>query len=180
MSERLHIGTFPLSSRADRERAAALLVAELFYDPRDAVDEVEEACAEDRLCFAAHLDGYLVGWIAGNAGYDGRVWELHPLVVAKETQRQGIGTALVRALEDAAHAKGGITIWLGTDDEQGQTTLAGVDIYPNLPAHLATVKAVRPHPMTFYQRLGYTVIGVIPDANGIGKPDILLGKRIVR
>jgi hypothetical protein len=26
--------------------------------------------------------------------------------------------------------------------------------------------------------MGYTITGVVPDANGIGKPDILMSKRI--
>jgi hypothetical protein len=28
--------------------------------------------------------------------------------------------------------------------------------------------------------MGYTIIGIIPDANGIGKPDILMAKNINR
>jgi hypothetical protein len=27
-------------------------------------------------------------------------------------------------------------------------------------------------------RVGYTIIDVVPDANGRGKPDIILGKRV--
>ena len=34
------------------------------------------------------------------------------------------------------------------------------------------------HATGFYRRMGYTVIGVIPDANGKGKPDILMAKRL--
>ncbi len=36
------------------------------------------------------------------------------------------------------------------------------------------------HPVTFYQKLGYRLIGVMPDANGIGKPDLIMGKRILK
>jgi aminoglycoside 6'-N-acetyltransferase I len=32
----------------------------------------------------------------------------------------------------------------------------------------------------FWQRVGYTVVGVIPDAEGPGKPTILLAKRTER
>lgn len=42
--------------------------------------------------------------------------------------------------------------------------------------------AVRPeggHPYEFYQTLGFVILGVIPDANGLGKPDILMAKRLV-
>ena len=30
----------------------------------------------------------------------------------------------------------------------------------------------------FYLRVGFHIVGVIPDANGFGKPDILMAKRI--
>jgi aminoglycoside 6'-N-acetyltransferase I len=30
----------------------------------------------------------------------------------------------------------------------------------------------------FYQKLGYVIVGVIPDANGPGKPDIMMAKRV--
>jgi len=34
------------------------------------------------------------------------------------------------------------------------------------------------HPVNFYLKLGYVIVGIIPDANGMGKPDILLAKRV--
>jgi len=34
------------------------------------------------------------------------------------------------------------------------------------------------HLFAFYQRVGFEVLGVIPDANGPGKPDILMAKRV--
>ena len=32
------------------------------------------------------------------------------------------------------------------------------------------------HPFLFYRRLGYVVTGIMPDANGPGKPDIYMSK----
>ena len=40
------------------------------------------------------------------------------------------------------------------------------------------VRNLRGHPYEFYQRCGFTIVGVVPDANGLGKPDILLAKRV--
>jgi aminoglycoside 6'-N-acetyltransferase I len=34
------------------------------------------------------------------------------------------------------------------------------------------------HPAGFYSRMGFQVVGLIPDANGPGKPDILMAKRV--
>jgi aminoglycoside 6'-N-acetyltransferase I len=73
---------------------------------------------------------------------------------------------------------GAATIYLGTDDTAGMTTLSNVDLYPNVYEHIANIKNLRRHPYEFYQKLGYTIVGVIPDANGIGKPDIFMAKRL--
>jgi aminoglycoside 6'-N-acetyltransferase I len=107
------------------------------------------------------------------------VWELHPIVVAQDRQRQGIGGALVLSLEARVRELGGLTMWLGTDDEDGQTSLSGVDLYDDLLGRLASIRNLNGHPFEFYRHLGYTIAGVVPDANGLGKPDIFMAKRIL-
>jgi aminoglycoside 6'-N-acetyltransferase I len=42
----------------------------------------------------------------------------------------------------------------------------------------AAARTWRRHPLPFYLRLGFHIIGVMPDANGPGRPDIFLGKKI--
>ena len=168
------------------ERAAKLLVDEFqviapnaWPDRDSARAEVEEALDEDRIALAA-LDpkGKLEGWIGAIPHYDGGVWEIHPLVVATKAQGFGVGTALVREIEFLAHRKGVRTLWVGADDEGGLTTLSGVDLYHNLPDHLVRMERQRPHPAGFYMEMGFHVVGVLPDANGFGKPDIFLAKKV--
>ena len=144
-----------------------------------ALAEVSEALEPAIIARAAlDDDGSLLGWVAARPEYDGNAWELHPLAVRPDQQGRGVGSALVCDLEEQVAARGGITLYLGSDDEDGMTSLAGRDLYPNVAAQLAHVVNLRRHPFEFYQKQGFVVVGVIPDANGPGKPDILMAKRV--
>ena len=141
--------------------------------------EVEEMLEKDRICRAAvDEEGNLLGIIGGIPGYDGNVWELHPLAVQPSLQGQGIGRALVEDLETQVRLKGGLTITLGTDDEDGMTSLSNTDLYENLWEKIRDIRNLKGHPFAFYQKMGYVISGVVPDANGPGKPDILMAKKV--
>ena len=99
-------------------------------------------------------------------------------MVHPEHQGKDIGSALVADLEQQVREWGGITIWLGTDDETNQTTLSAVDLYPDPLAHVARIRNLRRHPYEFYQKVGFVIVGVMPDANDWGKPDIFMAKRV--
>src|SRR6185503_5333947 len=168
-----------------REQAAALLVND-FEEPRGwptlvtAREEVAHVL-EEGFARAALDDAILLGWVGGLPEYAGRVWELHPMVVARAHRRRGIGRTLVDAFEAEVRTRGALTITLGTDDDSGMTSLADVDLYLDVPGHIAQLRDLgRNHPFLFYQRLGYVVTGVMPDANGSGKPDIYMSKRVTR
>src|SRR5258708_23246453 len=120
----------------------------------------------------------MLGWIGGLPEYEGLVWEWPPLVVQAELQRQGVGRGLVADFEEQVKQRGGLTIMLGSDDEDDMTSLAGQNLYENLWDKIAHIQNLKRHPFEFYQKLGYTIIGVVPDANGRGKPDIIMGKRV--
>jgi len=123
--------------------------------------------------------GKVVGWISGNnRTYQGFVWELHPLVVDPDYHRRGIGTALERAFEQRVIENGGRTIWLGADDEDNMTSISGIDLYPDVLGHLSQIKNIKGHPFEFYQKLGFVIIGALPDADGPGKPDIFMAKQL--
>jgi aminoglycoside 6'-N-acetyltransferase I len=167
-------------------QAAELLVEGFREDWPDAwpdldaaLQEVRECLGEGGICRAAVAEGgAILGWIGARPSYGENVWELHPLVVRPDAQRRGIGHALVADLEERVGERGGYTLWLGTDDETNMTTLSGVDLYPDVLGRLAKIRNLRGHPYEFYQRLGYAIVGVMPDANGPGKPDIYMAKRL--
>ncbi len=145
----------------------------------EAREEVLESLEPGRISRIAIIGDQVVGWIGGqDSGYDGNVWELHPLVVHPDFRGQGIATALVADLETRVRKRGAITLQLGTDDEDFSTSLGGVDLYQNLWHYIQNIQNLNNHPYTFYQKLGFTIIGVMPDANGPGKPDIYMSKRL--
>ena len=135
----------------------------------------------DKICrIALADDGSARGWISALPDYDGNAWCLYPLAVHPEFQEKGIGRALVQDLENLVRGQGGITLYFGTDDTANMTSLGGVDLYPNVLEHVANIKNLRQHPFEFYQKLGFSIVGVIPDANGFGKPDIFMAKRLAK
>ena len=59
------------------------------------------------------------------------------------------------------------------------TSLSGVDLYNDVPRNIGELRDLgRHHPFLFYRKLGYIVTGVMPDANGPGRPDIYMSKRL--
>lgn len=145
----------------------------------EARQEVVDSLIPDRVSrVAIGADGAVVGWIGAIREYDGLVWQLHPIVVDETRRRNGIGRALVLDLEEVLTARGALTLWAGSDDLAGETSLGGIDLYAALPRAFDEVRSWGGHPLPFYHRLGFHVIGVMPDANGPGRPDIFLGKRL--
>jgi aminoglycoside 6'-N-acetyltransferase I len=162
-------------------QAAALLVAAF---PRwtptltAAREEIAALLASDHICLGAYADDALLGWVGASPAYS-HAWELHPLVVREDARRQGVGRALVAALEDRVRRRGALTLYLGADDDgpAPRTSAGGIDLFPGALAHAAALRAAD-HPVGFYRRLGFEVVGLIPDANGPGKPDVLMAKRV--
>ncbi|MBD2040954.1 GNAT family N-acetyltransferase [Microcoleus sp. FACHB-672] len=148
-------------------------------DIKSGLQEVRESLGEDRISrVAVDETGSVLGWIGGISQYNGNVWELHPLIVSKTCRGRGIGSALIADLETLVRERAGLTIWVGTDDEENQTTLSGVDLYSNPWEKITNIKNLVGHPYEFYQKCGFTIVGVMPDANGLGKPDIYMAKPV--
>jgi aminoglycoside 6'-N-acetyltransferase I len=169
-----------------RQEAARILQAALAHVP-SAWKTASAARAEvntfvgnpERIGLLAVEGDALRGWI-GAIRHTTFAWELHPLAVDPTVQRRGWGRRLVMALEQAACAAGVIAIWLGSDDDFGGTNLYGQDLYPDVLGRLRELQPTGGHPFTFYQRLGYTVTGVLPDVDGPGKHDIIMAKRLTQ
>ena len=43
---------------------------------------------------------------------------------------------------------------------------------------LPNIRNLNNHPYEFYLKVGFAIVGVIPDANGPGKPDIMMAKSV--
>ncbi len=161
-------------------REAADLLIQAFPNSYSdcANEEVLKCLDEERVAIAAIDNGRLVGFVGAIPQYGVTAWELHPLVVSKSYHSQGIGTKLCNELERILHEKGCLTIYLGSDDETGSTTLSNTNLFADTFEKINNIKNIKRHPYEFYQKIGYKIVGVIPDANGIGKPDIWMAKSI--
>ena len=170
---------------AQREEASRILRQAIsgpsYKGPGEAETETASFLAGAERFALAAVDGAMVrGWIGAIRGYS-HALELHPLVVDPPWQRKGIGRALVVALEERALAEGYLVVHLGTDDEVGGTSLFNVDLFPDALAKLARIQpSPTGHPFFFYRSMGYEPVGLLPDANGFGKPDIYMAKRIAK
>src|SRR5206468_1436402 len=158
------------------DQAAVLLHTSFRNRSRDWQDldsarrTVVESLEPEKISRVALVDeNDVVGWIGGQPMYDGRVWEIHPLVVAERHRRRGVGRELVADLERLSAQRGALTLYAGSDDENGGTSLSGVDLYVDIPGAIRSIRNVKGHPYEFYMKLGFRIVGVMPDANGRGK-----------
>ena len=167
---------------AAHERQAAKLLREAFPEAygEDPEEEVRSILQEERIAVKAVLKGELVGLIGAIPQYGHTGWELHPLVVRKDLHGKGIGGKLVSLLEEKVAEGGGVTLYLGTDDENGATSLSEGDLFQDPFRKIEEIRNYKGHPYGIYLKMGYIIMGVLPDANGIGKPDIWMAKSLVR
>jgi aminoglycoside 6'-N-acetyltransferase I len=166
--------------------AVADILVESFKHIPGCLMTLEDAFVEVRASFgpgrisrkALDESGHPAGWVGGIEQYHGHAFELHPLAVRPSARGRGIGRALVADLEHQARERGAVMVYLGTDDEFGGTSLYGRNLYPDVLGSAARIRNLKSHPYEFYQKCGYVIVGLLPDANGIGMPDILMAKRL--
>lgn len=145
-----------------------------------ALAEVDESLRDDKktISIVAVAEARAVGWVAGFQTYS-HAFELHPMVVRFDMQRQGIGRRLLELFEEIARGMGALTVYLGSDDHISATSLGGRPLFPNVLSHLGEVENLKGHPYEFYVKCGYEIVGILPDANGEGQPDIWLAKSLI-
>lgn len=140
--------------------------------------EVECLLESRRIAVSAVEKDKLVGFVGAIPQYHSTGWELHPLVVESSYRKKQVGSRLIDYIEKEVASKGGLTIYLGTDDVDGQTSLSQVDLFEQPLEKLKTIQNLDEHPYSFYEKMGYQIVGVIPDANGWNQPDIWMAKRV--
>lgn len=188
MTGRPYIGTINSDDTA-RVDALTQLTFEAFQEhapawlptSADARRQVTKALASDRHCFVLFDPAdQAAGWIGAIPIHHGRMWEIHPLCVAVGAQGRGYGRMLVSHVEVRARHAGVLGLIAGTSDSTNATSLYGIDLYQNPLEALINIRSKRRHPYQFWLKAGFTIVGVMPDADGLGMPAITLAKRVGR
>lgn len=175
----------PIAHTQQEITAVATLLVEGFSDRSpawptidDGIREVIAYSTQVNISLVATFDNQIVGWISATPRYHQSGWELHPLVVAPHMQLRGIGRALVEQLCHQLAQIGATVLFAWSDDEQGTTSLGSVELFPDPLQHLARFESSMRHAGGFYLKQKFYLCGILPDANGRGKPDILFARRI--
>lgn len=145
---------------------------------QDSMEAVKESFGPGRISLAV-LDGQrLAAWVGARRQSNWYAWELYPLLVNRTYRLRGLGKKLVTTAQQRVLEHGAITLWVTVDDELGATSLWGQDLYPDPLTELQNICNLNHHPYEFFEKLGFVRVGVLPDANGLGKPNIVLAKRV--
>jgi aminoglycoside 6'-N-acetyltransferase I len=118
-----------------------------------------------------------IGWIG--AITDANLWEIHPIAVSPSAQRNGYGKLLVEDVVTLAREAGAVSVWAGTSDETNSTSFSKLDLYNDPSVAFQNIAAPSDHPVRFWLTTGFSLVGVMPDEEGLGKPGIHFARRIV-
>ncbi|WP_368251462.1 GNAT family N-acetyltransferase [Enterococcus sp. 2201sp1_2201st1_B8_2201SCRN_220225] len=142
--------------------------------------EVDQLLQKDTVAIAALVGDELIGFATALPQYGQTGWKLRIMAVRDSHRKQRIGARLMAFIEEEVASRGGLVMYLGAADNYHQTSLSEEDLFVNPLQSLQEIENVNHHPYEFYQKQGYQLVGVIPDANGWQQPDILMAKRLVK
>jgi len=118
-----------------------------------------------------------LGWIG--AIPDDNMWEIHPIAVAPQSQRKGYGAMFVNDIAALARDAGAVAVWAGTSDETQSTNLSKFDLYREPNKAMEKIEVAQGHPVNFWLKMGFSLVGFMPDEEGLGMPGITFAKRVV-
>ena len=147
------------------------------WNTKEEAEETLRETLESGILVAIRREKKVAGFVGAHPEYPFG-WELHPLAVAPGMRGMGLGSLLAARIERETMRAGALVMYLGTDDEDGATSLSEGDLFENTLEKIREIKNYSGHPYEFYQKCGYQIVGVLPDVNGPGKPDIFMAKRL--
>jgi aminoglycoside 6'-N-acetyltransferase I len=153
-------------------------VPTIYGDVTEALADVVQFAPEDLSMIARDPEGTPIGWLhaehfRGQASAEIKLVAVHP-----SRRRQGVGRTLVMAAEERMRGCGCVTMLATAGDTRGRTSLYGIDVTEDAPRLLAEFRCHADHPAGFFLRIGYRLVGLLPDAYGPGKHDLTLARRI--
>lgn len=131
----------------------------------------------DTISLAALIDDEVLGWIAGKR-YRTHGFRITHCVVHPDVHRLGIGRRMAIAFESAAQDAGALIVHASMIDSACSTSLGGRDLFPGLLSRTVNEQDDVNHPVIFFLCCGYELAGVLPDAYGWGKPELIVAKRV--
>ena len=147
------------------------------WNTKEEAEETLRETLESGILVAIRREKKVAGFVGAHPEYPFG-WELHPLAVAPGMRGMGLGSLLTARIEREVMRAGALVMYLGTNDEDGATSLSEGDLFENTLEKIREIKNYSGHPYEFYQKCGYQIVGVLPDVNGPGKPDIFMAKRL--
>lgn len=120
--------------------------------------------------------GTIAGWMAATREHP-HGWRAMPLVVRADLRRRGVGRALIADLAAFVAEDGPGTVYASLPGEVS-TSITGRALFPNVLGRVLDVPSPDDHPLTFYRRVGFEVVGVLPDVVCPGTHELLLAKPV--
>ncbi len=152
---------------------------EAHYPKSRAKEEIIRFLKDDNILYVAKEAEEVIGFLGvSKARRYFSAYQIDLMIIKESRRFQGIGTALLDIVELRLKDKGILTLFLGSDDQGYKTSLTGKDLYKENIFELIKTIDSKTHPYKFYQKLGYSIVGVIPDVYGPGNPDVIMSKRL--